>query len=381
MYLALRPTGVADLAALLTTAATAADRVAAEAAALATIAHVLPLAHSALNTADRAGAGSVELTARLNAALGHRVDFEDSCPSVRGPDLDWLDCQRTGEGTGVVVVGARLAEARHVAVLVPGVGTTLDGLGDEIARARHLAAAAGPDTSVVVWADYDAPGWSHAGSQSAADDASRPLRDFLRSLPVDARVTVIGHSYGSLVAASALRSGGYADVTVLMGSPGVGADSAAELMSGGQLYVLKAPGDVIASLGAFGGVDPAGESFGAIRLTTSGAEGHSAYLDPGTESLANVAALVRGNIADLHVQSPSEADRIADRLGEVVDAFDDGVADLRRRLHLPGWADAPLAGLQRVGNGAGQLSSRGVANAIAEVHDLWDHAVGAIAWG
>lgn len=205
---------------------------------------------------------SIEVDQRRTTALAHRLWASTGCPAVLDTDLTYWTCDGAGDGRAVVVIGD-LAEASSIAVLVPGVGTTLSGLNDELERARNLAAAAGPATAVIVWADYDAPGWIGSPSMAAASAAAPALAEFLDRLPSGPRLTVIGHSYGSLVAATALADGGSADALVVLGSPGLGVDRATELVGAGEVYAVRAPGDLIGALGAFGGVDPALPSFGA----------------------------------------------------------------------------------------------------------------------
>jgi hypothetical protein len=102
---------------------------------------------------------------------------------------------------------------------------------------------------------------------------------------------------------------------VFLGSPGVLAEDVSELdLSGRRVYVGEAPFDPVADLGALG-PDPGDPGFGAtpvradpapglpwpVRLT----QGHSHYLDPGSESLRNVARVVVGHGAA--VTHPREA--------------------------------------------------------------------------
>jgi pimeloyl-ACP methyl ester carboxylesterase len=104
-------------------------------------------------------------------------------------------------------------------------------------------------------------------------------------------LTLVGHSYGSLVAGLALHDGASAvvDDYVAYGSAGFHALNEAELgMAQGRVFVMLAPDDPIrypAQLGLFGG-DPAAGGF--TRLSTAaattpdgvcrdGACGHAGY--------------------------------------------------------------------------------------------------------
>lgn len=134
-------------------------------------------------------------------------------------------------------------------------------------------------------------------------------------------VTVIGHSYGSLVVGEAAQNEHFAaDNIVLVGSPGAGVEFASQLQvapghvlvgaNGGDKVVI---GSDIAGLpkdlpglprqGIFG-TDPSDRSFGATRLPTggssAGATGSAPYLNHdyfhiGSQSLQNMAAIVAGH--------------------------------------------------------------------------------------
>ena len=128
---------------------------------------------------------------------------------------------------------------------------------------------------------------------------------FLRGLPSDRHVTVVGHSYGSTTAGLAVARGDtWVDDLVVLGSPGLGADTSTDLgLPPRHVHVLEADDDPVADLGWFGR-DPSGLP-GVDRLSTEGVElpdgspgqrsvGHSGYLVPGTTSQWNVAAVVVG---------------------------------------------------------------------------------------
>ncbi len=223
-------------------------------------------------------------------------------------------------GAGRVAIGlGDLDRARHVAVLVPGMGEdAVHGARGTVERADHLLAEAGrqsaESTAVVAWIGYAAPGWRQVPFATRARMGGRLLRADLAALDAGrttdggnpAHVTLVGHSYGSTVIGAAMRSGPRrADDLVLFGSPGVLADDVGELgLSGRRVYVGEAPFDPVADLGAFG-ADPGDPGFGAtpvradpepglpwsVRLT----EAHSHYFDPGSESLRNVARVVVGH--------------------------------------------------------------------------------------
>lgn len=327
------PTVAADPAALRQAAASEldrSDRLARAAALLATIDPPL----SRRLTAHRGRALSLlEWAGQVGAAL---ADAGGAGPPTPSP----IQFDPTGDGLVVEVFGD-LGTARRVAVLVPGVGTTAT---NEPVTARvagqHLfeaATALDPRTAVVVWLGYDAPGYLDAALDDAADVGGAALARFVGGLRLTqgAEVTVVGHSYGSLVTASALRRGMRVDEVVVAGSPGLGADEASDMpLRGAGLYALRAPFDPIPWTEVFGR-DPSDPRFGAVRLDTGDGAGqptgHSSYFEPGTESLANVAAVVAGRADLLHVVEPSAAERwigdLDDQLRTARDPAIDGVQD------------------------------------------------------
>ena len=75
---------------------------------------------------------------------------------------------------------------------------------------------------------------------------------------LDQSVTVVAHSFGSLVAGEALANHDMdCDDVVVLGSPGIGVETLDELhVHAGHFFAEKAPGDIVAGLGA-DGADPA----------------------------------------------------------------------------------------------------------------------------
>jgi pimeloyl-ACP methyl ester carboxylesterase len=115
------------------------------------------------------------------------------------------------------------------------------------------------------------------------------------------QVTLVGHSYGSLVAAVTVdRLPGAVDDLVVIGSPGLGVGRARDLrLPPGHVWVGAASADEVSHTSWFG-PDPAGAAFGAFRFPaeqppgSSLADQHTRYLDPGSDALAAVGAIVAG---------------------------------------------------------------------------------------
>ncbi len=207
-------------------------------------------------------------------------------------------------------------QSRHVAVVVPGVGDGTNMCEDWIPGALHLYAAA-PETAVVLWKGYDNPlDLFHAATESIACDAGLmqagsdlvAFVEFLR-LRAEQSLTMVAHSFGSVVTGSALADHGLRCTDVVVaGSPGMTVDDLRQLhLDESHFFSEKAPGDGIAELGIFGAA-PTSSSFGGTRMRTNAADheqvlAHSHYFEPGSESLQNIAAVVTGryDAVDRHV--------------------------------------------------------------------------------
>jgi pimeloyl-ACP methyl ester carboxylesterase len=222
-----------------------------------------------------------------------------------------------GDGRIVAVVGD-LRTAEHIAVIIPGASTTLDnfdrGLGGVVRRSPywqatqlHTAArAAGVRVAAIAWLGYDPPdgiGLAAARSDHAVEGA-RALAGFVTELTghrPSASITLIGHSYGSLVIAyAAARLPAQVTDLVALGSPGMDVSRASDLRTRARLWVGSAGGDWtrwlpdLRILGLGHATNPSRPWFGARRLDVRGAGGHDGYFMPGTASLRSLAAVVTG---------------------------------------------------------------------------------------
>ncbi|MET8504103.1 alpha/beta hydrolase [Streptomyces sp. NPDC004787] len=249
--------------------------------------------------------------------------------SLMRPGRQILAFDPTGTGRTAEVLGD-LDRARRVSVIVPGVDTNLLTFQK---TARRYSAPAGmaealyaaerrtdprARTAVIAWADYTAPvgvGVEAAIGRLAANGAVR-LVDLTAALPGDSRVTLFCHSYGSvLCGVAAPRLPARVTDVVVAGSPGMRAESAADLGTRARVWALRDADDWIADvphleLGGVGhGTDPVDPAFGARVLSAAGAAGHTGYFEPGTGSLANFAALGVGAYASLTCASADSACR------------------------------------------------------------------------
>jgi len=221
------------------------------------------------------------------------------------------------------VMLGRIETARHVAVLVPGVGTDVNLCTQWLPAARNLFDAA-DGTSVILWKAYDEPAdlFDAAARTIGCDDgirtAAADLTEFVRSLPLSPAqtLTLVAHSFGSTVAGAALAHHGLECTDVVVaGSPGMTVDDLRQLhLDDTHFFTEEAPGDPIAGLGIFG-AEPTSPVFGGTRMATNApdhveVQAHSEYFAPGSESLENIVDVVTGRYDAISAQQASMAESV-----------------------------------------------------------------------
>ncbi|MFE2699523.1 alpha/beta hydrolase [Streptomyces mirabilis] len=150
--------------------------------------------------------------------------------------------------------------ADSVATYVPGTGSNLNGIDGDIRRAEQLQGRAERtdpthSTASILWLGYDAPQSLVGDATDAkwADNAREPLSNFLTGLDTahhggHANSTLVGHSYGTLVAGETMRDHPNlpVDNAVLVGSPGVGANHARDLnIPADHVWAATAKNDMV----------------------------------------------------------------------------------------------------------------------------------------
>ncbi|MFJ8161712.1 alpha/beta hydrolase [Streptomyces sp. NPDC096136] len=264
-----------------------------------------PQEHYAANLANLAAAARMA----EEAGRGGRAAKLREMAAAGAEGARFLDFDGRGRGRAVEVFGD-LGTADRIAVLVPGSDTTLDTyrrFRDGALSLQRRLAREHPRSAVVAWLGYDTPGTVSTTVLTAdrADRAAAELGPFLSRLrglaAAGARVSLLCHSYGSVVCARTATGSDVADMA-LFGSPGTGASSAAELPTRARVWAGRGSGDWIGDvphvrLGGIGfGTDPVDPAFGA-RIFAAGTAGHSDYLKPGTASLDALARIVLGSEA------------------------------------------------------------------------------------
>lgn len=260
----------------------------------------------AASYATRYAANRAELT-HLSRAGGPRAGLYARWAAQRRQILAF---DPRGDGRVVEVLGD-LGHADRVVVYVPGNAKRLDNVDAGTAArprtapgpvARDLLAAArrarpSARTAVIAWLGYDGPENIDlvAAKSVRAQAGARSLSRLLRALPRRVRVSLVCHSYGTVVCGRVAARTRVANV-VALASPGLDVRSARALKA--RVWAGRAADDPIrftphVRLSGLGhGPDPMSPSFGARHIDTTGAHGHEDYFTPGGRSLQQIVEIV-----------------------------------------------------------------------------------------
>ncbi|MFE6692155.1 alpha/beta hydrolase [Streptomyces sp. NPDC057743] len=258
-----------------------------------------------------------------------------------------LTYDSTSFGRMAVAIGD-IEAATHVGVLVPGMGSGPSNFGDLITRARNVyracreVASKSPEkkkVAIIAWQGYKAPDLSETlrealwdAGETAAMEGSRLLLDDLADwrsrwrkstdrkeagLPEQPKITVVGHSYGSVLVGHAFQKlsesggtnsapvgGGEVDYLVFTGSPGTGVKKAEHSnIPLKHQYVLADRDDPVTNLNWY--TDPAHQDYdptGEVTRLLAGppaasdapdiSDPHSGYYVPRSISIYNIARVV-----------------------------------------------------------------------------------------
>ncbi|MFD9739539.1 alpha/beta hydrolase [Umezawaea sp. NPDC059074] len=220
---------------------------------------------------------------------------------VLAGDARVLSFDPAGRGRLVVALGD-VERARHVAVVVPGSDVDVRRFSSVMAMARAVYDEAGPGVAVVAWLGYDTP--EGLGIDAATGGLARAgaaaLTEFVRGLPA-VHVSLLCHSYGTVVCAvGAGGMPGVADI-VFTGSPGVRVDSVGELGTSARVWAARSSSDWTrwvpkVRVGDMGhGGDPVDPSFGA-RVLDGGDGKHDEYYRVGGVVLGEIVRVVVGDL-------------------------------------------------------------------------------------
>nr|WP_280704081.1 alpha/beta hydrolase [Kitasatospora sp. GP30] len=268
--------------------------------------------------------------------------YRDGGGPNSNPPLLLLGIGDQGQGRAILSWGDP-DKAKNVSSLVPGLNSNLAGVGGgDAMTAKNIYDSAvdsaevnrdTPSVASVFWLGYDAPQLDGPSvlMEDRANQGGPAYDKFLTGLRAThegapAHMTAIGHSYGSLVVGKATQQPGGlpVDDIVLVGSPGVGVDTASQLGVGADhVYVGMAnndPMEVPPTLGkgtggpdfngSWFGADPASQGFGAQRFSVADGslgDSHDNYFDvkKGGDSLSNVGRIVSGHGNTITREGPS----------------------------------------------------------------------------
>ncbi|MFI6058122.1 alpha/beta hydrolase [Streptomyces sp. NPDC051286] len=249
--------------------------------------------------------GSIRAAERMATDHGDRKRAA-ALRELADPARHFLSFDGREGGRGAEVFGD-LSTARRIAVLVPGAGINVDKYWRLRAGGVALQRKLGEGSAVIGWLGYATPATvsPEAVTSGLAEHSAPELRSFLDELKTSkpsARITLLCHSYGSVVCAKAASGLEVAGI-VLYGSPGTGARSVAALHTRATVWAGRGGSDWIADVPheqlrlpfvtvGFG-TDPVSPGFGA-RHFAAGDCGHSDYLKRGSLSLKNLARIVSG---------------------------------------------------------------------------------------
>ncbi|MGL4305590.1 MAG: alpha/beta hydrolase [Mycobacteriaceae bacterium] len=266
--------------------------------------------------------------------------FNSDGTAKDGRQLLVLDLNQTQPAVAIALGNVDTAD--HISVYVPGTGgvpfdkpnsgndlptyvTQASGLKD--ITEKVLQNAGSKDTvATVAWIGYETPPHLAAATTSGfAENGAPKLASFVNGLdssrPTDPHLTMIGHSYGSLVASEALQRNIHADDVIFTGSPGLEANSNQRILSPyqiwnyiptstgdlhlaeGHVFVEQADKDWITDSNIFSPY-PISWNEGFTNLSTdaattplgdtSASSGHSEYFNAGTTAMYNQALVIAG---------------------------------------------------------------------------------------
>lgn len=288
---------------------------------------------------------------QINSAK-HRITEYQSVDRALGQAFDTYLLQFTNLPGRNVLAAVAVGDpdaAKNLAVLVPGMNNTVaKTLPDQVRWADDLRnmssrqlilAGRDPSVSVISWMGYDSPGTPLNGDFSSISDGSArvgatdlvPFLEGLHDQNPGGHLTLLGHSYGSLVSGLALEhlaADGLhpVDDALFVGSPGADAvNPQAFGLPPGHAYAMNTPDDVVTNVFAplaplhGWGTDP-NEMLPLLStqagvapdgLWHPGASGHLEYYSPDSTgdprmSQWNASAVIAGIPSDLVPATPPE---------------------------------------------------------------------------
>ena len=238
--------------------------------------------------------------------------------------------------------------------------------------------ARSPDSAVIMWKGYHDPGSNglfpdaanaafNARAVAGAHDLAR-FTDGLARRP-DQTLTVVAHSYGSVLTGIALARDGLAPTNVVaLGSPGMAVDNVGQLhLSKGQFFDEKAPADPVANWLGGMGADPSTAAFGGTRLATNGpglpaVSGHSQYFGRSSQALDGISHVITGQVGSADVQHPQAGEQFGVAARLAINPLQPQLDTLTRTYDGPGASRLQL--IDHLAGGVGSGLQTGVTNLL-----------------
>ena len=279
--------------------------------------------------ADERQAGGAGSQGRIAFYQGLLAEVEDPTRSGRRVDRQILafDPKRAS----LIELNGNLAAAKSVAVMVPGMNTTIESSAANTATARRFVSATRGEVAAITYlggpfprGDNLAAGVADAADPSYALDMAPRLvafsEDVARTVDATGRdipVTYIGHSYGGSIMGTAEVFGLTADRTLYLAAAGagVGVDDPSDWHNRNPdvlRFSMTAPGDLIEVVqgnpASPHGADP-DEMPGVIRLSAgdyddgrpmAGPSAHTDIVNAPSDSWRTILAVITGDSRTLH---------------------------------------------------------------------------------
>jgi alpha/beta hydrolase family protein len=269
--------------------------------------------------------------AQRRIALYQDLLTEVDDPTRSGRRVDRQILAFDPERASLIELNGNLATAKSVAVVVPGMNTTITDSAANTTTARRFVSATRGEVAAITYlggafprGDNIAAGVARAADPRYALDMAPRLVAFSEDVDrtVDATgrdipVTYIGHSYGGSIMGTAEVFGLTADRTLYLAAAGagVGVDDPSDWHNRNPdvlRFSMTAPGDLIEAVqgnpASPHGADP-DEMPGVIRLDTgdyddgrpmAGPRAHTDIVNAPSDSWRNILAVITGDSATLH---------------------------------------------------------------------------------
>lgn len=289
------------------------------------------IAANRVNIAQAIVDGFGDPAAEQRTAVYRNLLGEIDDPARSGQRVDRQILAFDPARASLVELNGNLSTAKSVAVLVPGLNTTIEGSAADATTARRFVSATRGDVATITYLGGPFPrgnpvtGVLDAASPRYAlnmaprlvafsEDVDRTVDATGRPIPV----TYVGHSYGGSIVGTAEALGLTADRTLYVAAAGtgVGVDDPGDWHNRNPdvlRFSMTAPGDLIEAVqgipGGPHGADP-DEMPGVIRLATgnyddgrlmAGPQAHTDVLNWPSDAWRNILAVISGDSETLHL--------------------------------------------------------------------------------